>query len=435
MVRLAQVCGMVVVPIVLWFVWSYIANAQHILWAFRPPRETLWTGYGSSTEPEIHGNVIYYSGGYRWENQVYIYAIEKNSGKFLWKSPFPVETWRYSNGKIFATSMEGNHRNVDKTKEHWKVHGLDAGSGKILWEQQAPIVLENLLLLGIKTNIYFSVGTGADSSVVFALNPGSGEYVWKRTFPRVLEMKPRNKYFSCSSNGDTVSARTPDGSIVTIDGVTGKDGQPNFVSDPSSEPRRYISSNGRWYSADYSDGHLTAVCLPTKESLFSIETGTPTSPFVVVGNFLVFGTVVPNRQAEHKDCYVTVIDLANKNVRWNFKTRNLVDHAPLVRNGVVYAGMSFPDQRFYALELVTGRKLWETNLGPVDGYDVPVLNNDTLYVNGWKKLSAADCKTGRVLWTFKPDADNPSGSPVLDQNVLYLSAEDGNLYALKLPGN
>lgn len=437
MLRIAQACGLLILAFVLWSAWNYTSNAQNVLWAFRPPRYTFWTGYGRSSAPQIHGNTIYYSGGYQWENQVYLYAIEKNSGKCFWKSKFPVDNWVYVNDMIIATSMETNHRQCDKTKEHWKIVAIDPSSGKILWEHQIPMVFDDLRWLGSKTNLFFTFGISRDESLVCALDPNSGKEIWRRTFPRMMEREKRTKFFDCKLNDDIISIKTPDGNILTIDSTTGNNTLKKSASDRFSTYDQTFSFNGASYFTDIDQkGYLTANCESKKESLFSLQTGIPTCPFTIVGNLLVFGTVIPNRQVKQKECYITAIDLENKNVRWKFKTRAPVDSMPLIVDGIIYVGLNFPDPRFYALDLLTGKKRWQIDCGPLMGANVePILNNGVLYINGWKKVSAVECKTGKILWTFEPDSNNPCGSPVLDNGILYVSAEDGNLYALKISQN
>lgn len=97
----------------------------------------------------------------------------------------------------------------------------------------------------------------------------------------------------------------------------------------------------------------------------------------------------------------------------------------------------FPDGYLIALDLLSGKflfaekdnlQIWQLSTGSVAGASNAW---QVMYINGCEKLYALDLESGKLLWQFQPDQYNPSGDPVVSNGNVYMSAEDGNLYALR----
>ncbi|HUS47233.1 MAG TPA: PQQ-binding-like beta-propeller repeat protein [Phycisphaerae bacterium] len=102
-----------------------------------------------------------------------------------------------------------------------------------------------------------------------------------------------------------------------------------------------------------------------------------------------------------------------------------------------------------ALRLADGRELWRLSsrdLEYVFGDDI-VLGQNAVFLAGKRKLTALDCKTGRVLWQWQPEGANSffSSSLVADERHLYallrrrqvvcLRRRDGHLVWMSQPGS
>ena len=104
---------------------------------------------------------------------------------------------------------------------------------------------------------------------------------------------------------------------------------------------------------------------------------------------------------------------------------------PVVAGGLVYVALGASSE-FNALDLRTGRKVWEVSL-PERVTGGPVFNEaqGSVYLVTWSgRVVAFAARSGKILW----DAHLPAGSessPALSAgNVLYLGSFDGYLYAL-----
>lgn len=160
--------------------------------------------------------------------------------------------------------------------------------------------------------------------------------------------------------------------------------------------------------------YLLVACVDEKDELnisspgsvtWTFENGMPiTSHPISVGKFVLL---------EQDGTVLQCIDNESGNIIWSFQgetsySRRSVDpfRAPLVNNGIVYWAMSL--ESVYAIELNTGKKIWEYNastrvddLGrPTDSFTTsPVYKNNKLYVLTYnKRLLAIDTSNGELIW-------------------------------------
>ena len=139
--------------------------------------------------------------------------------------------------------------------------------------------------------------------------------------------------------------------------------------------------------------------------IWTFENGLPiTSHPISTGEFVLLeqdGTVLQNIDAESGK-----IVWSFQGVTSDFGKPGRSFRVPLVTNGIVYWAMGLA--RIYAIELTTGKKIWEYNastrvdeLGrPTDSFTTPpVYNNNKLYVLTYnKRLLAIDTSNGELIW-------------------------------------
>ena len=125
-------------------------------------------------------------------------------------------------------------------------------------------------------------------------------------------------------------------------------------------------------------------------------------------------------------------------LKWKFQTGGPVVGAPVVSDGVIYAGSA--DSTLYAIDAATGKSRWTFRTGGPIRSGV-CLDGDGLFLQGGDgSLYALDKRTGRVRWTFRTQgekiyplyayADYYHASPVYSNGLVYFGSGDGNLYAL-----
>jgi outer membrane protein assembly factor BamB len=116
----------------------------------------------------------------------------------------------------------------------------------------------------------------------------------------------------------------------------------------------------------------------------------------------------------------------NGELLWRFRTRDIVNSTPLVRNGVVFFGSK--DQNLYALDARKGTLLWKFwTQGSISAS--PVWDNGTIYFGSFDKNLYAVSEQGRLLWKFKTD-DFIVEPVAVSDGIIYLPSTDRNLYAL-----
>ena len=105
---------------------------------------------------------------------------------------------------------------------------------------------------------------------------------------------------------------------------------------------------------------------------------------------------------------------------------------PVVANNTVYVALGASTE-FNALNLRTGRKMWEVNLHErMTGGPLLDAARGVVYVVTWSgKVVALDMRSGALRWQFQMAAGSEA-SPALDQQagVLYAGDYNGDLYAL-----
>ena len=145
------------------------------------------------------------------------------------------------------------------------------------------------------------------------------------------------------------------------------------------------------------------------------------SPLVVDGTVLVPST----------DFSLYALNAADGTLKWSFKARNSLWATPASDGKLVFqAGM---DHYLYALDLSTGAKKWEIDLGgPILGS--AVLSKDgILYIGNMNSaLVAVDTSAGKVIWKKTLEGSTWS-APLLHEGKLYFGTDKSKVYILSAP--
>ncbi|MBL8793347.1 MAG: PQQ-binding-like beta-propeller repeat protein [Planctomycetia bacterium] len=111
---------------------------------------------------------------------------------------------------------------------------------------------------------------------------------------------------------------------------------------------------------------------------------------------------------------------------WTFETKDAVEAAAAIVNGVVYVGSY--DEHLYALDLATGKEKWKFKAGPIKA--AVGVRAGLVYVgniDGDFFCVAAD--TGKEKWRYKTEGEISSGANFAGDNVLFGSGDE-HLYCL-----
>src|SRR5580704_80396 len=133
---------------------------------------------------------------------------------------------------------------------------------------------------------------------------------------------------------------------------------------------------------------------------------------------------------------LNVSNVGNLALKWSYATLGPVSE-PAIANRMVYVGSE--DYNVYALDALTGAKLWSYTTGkhvvsaPVPPNGVvssPAVANGVVYVASEdKNVYALNARTGAKLWSYTTN-DYVDSSPAVANGVVYVGSNDNNVYAL-----
>ncbi|MBS7634405.1 PQQ-binding-like beta-propeller repeat protein [Candidatus Bathyarchaeota archaeon] len=113
---------------------------------------------------------------------------------------------------------------------------------------------------------------------------------------------------------------------------------------------------------------------------------------------------------------------------WEFATGNAIWVSPAVSNGKVFIGST--DGKVYALDQSNGAKLWEFNIGVEIGSSLSVADGKVYVGSIDGKIYALDESTGAKIWEFATGKAIVFSSPAISGDLLFIGSCDGYLYAL-----
>jgi eukaryotic-like serine/threonine-protein kinase len=123
---------------------------------------------------------------------------------------------------------------------------------------------------------------------------------------------------------------------------------------------------------------------------------------------------------------------------WKYPLTAPVFSSPVIFKGTVYFGCL--DSSFYAIDLLTGKKLWSFKTGG-SIRSTALLNANKLYfTSGDGKLYCLDL-AGKLAWSFSGHSDKKydfadyfQSSPIIAGDAIFFGSGDGYFYAVNLAG-
>ena len=241
---------------------------------------------------------------------------------------------------------------------------------------------------------------GSNDSNLYAIDAESGTQKWKfKTASRVTSSPAVAK--------GTVYFGSWDGNFYAVDSATGQ------------QKWKFKTGGERRYTATHLHG-----AEPASESQPDPFDFYLSSPAVVQGT-VYFGS---------GDGNVYALDAASGDLKWKFKTGDVVHSSPAVAEGVVYVGSW--DTYFYALDATTGAQKWRFKTG-----DDPVIHNqigiqssplvaDGLVYFGCRdsNLYALDAHRGEKKWVLNNKGSWVISSPAVKDGRLYFATSDTGLF-------
>lgn len=241
---------------------------------------------------------------------------------------------------------------------------------------------------------------GSDDGHVYAVDASTGRQRWKRRTDGPVASTP-------AVAGGRVYAVSYDGRLYALDAASGE-----IVWKFATEGERRFEARGL---------HGMRPKSQTFADMFDVYLSSP----AVVDGAVYFGS---------GDGHVYCVDAANGELRWKFRTGNVVHSSPAVVDGAVYVGSW--DGRVYAIDAANGRQRWVFQ-GGVDplmhnqqGFQSsPAVVNGVVYIGGRDAhLYALDAATGKERWRYSTGASWVITSPAVAGGRVYFATSDSALY-------
>jgi outer membrane protein assembly factor BamB len=278
--------------------------------------------------------------------------------------------------------------------------GVYSGAGvpqfsKIKWQFQT-----NGQVLSSPAVTVDTVYIGSSDHFLYALNRASGTQKWKfKTESRITS--------SPAVSGGVVYFGSFDGNFYAVDAAKGE------------LKWKFATPGERRFAASHLHGSVpVAETMPDPFDFFL------SSP-VVWNGAVYFGS---------GDTNIYALDAASGQLKWKFKTGDVVHASPAISGGTLLVG-SF-DSYFYALDAVTGTERWRFKTGedPDTHNQVGIQSSaavgDGVVYFGCRdsKLYAVDGATGKQRWVFDNQGSWVIGSPAVSDGKVYFATSDSAMF-------
>ena len=244
--------------------------------------------------------------------------------------------------------------------------------------------------------IYF----GSDDGNVYAVDAQNGRQIWQHSTRGPVRSTP-------AIVSGVLYVGSYDGSFYALDAETG------------ALKWKFATGGERRFEAKGLHGMQ-----PKHQTIADPFDSYLSSPVVVDGG-VYFGSGDSNLYA---------IDAATGDLRWKFKTGDVVHASPAFSNGVVFVGSW--DSYFYAVDARTGKEKWRFH-----GGEDPLIHNqvgfqsspavaDGIVYTGCRdaQVYALDAATGKEKWRFDNAFSWVNTSPAVAHGKVFFATSDSSLY-------
>lgn len=241
---------------------------------------------------------------------------------------------------------------------------------------------------------------GGDDGNIYAVDAENGRQIWKRPTGGPVPSTP------AIANG-TVYAGSYDGKFYALNALTGT--------------IRWKFATGGERRFEAKGIHGLEPRTQTMADQYDVFLSSP----VIAQGAVYFGS---------GDGHLYALDAASGELRWKFKTGDVIHASPAYADGVLYVGSW--DSFFYAVDAATGKEKWRFH-----GGEDPLIHNQVGFqssaavVNGVvyvgcrdSNLYALDAATGQEKWRFNNAMSWVISSPAVTQGKVFFATSDSSLY-------
>lgn len=433
---------------------------DHTLFTYKAQRRCVWSADGASETPVIIGDTIYYLGGYPWNNQIFLHAVDKRTGKEIWSTQDGIQKFKVDGDRVFATNRPNLFkREPGRAKQEGWLKALSSKDGSTLWRMNSQTSMSGLQIIAAKDLLYVLANSGLSG-----INKDKGTVEWasdEMLFPEaeqhvlyhkdnlIAELANRELgVFECKTgklidklvlppldqrlprviqlNGDTLIVANGDGTILIID---------------ADKRDKYISVDVGWINSKLTmtDKVLYLCSGPMPKEVQAVLHGQkPDMESDASSHFNVMTTPEDAKRKrqilleQQKETRLNAIDLASGELIWQTKfEEGKVQTAPTIVDQYVCVGVAGTEKTSFLLSIdpKTGKIVSKSKIdSPASD---PVFADGNIIVRGGDSLNVIDPATGNNLWSFKPKEKGLDGDPVTENSIVYIGGKDSNLYAFE----
>ena len=319
--------------------------------------------------------------------------------------------WRMSPGGDASHALTSARALGTSLARRWSFPAFAPARAADVLEWSAPVAAFGMVVAS-------GIDAAAGRSAIYAFELATGAALWDFDLPDASGLYPDRGGLAVSEDG-MLYAATLGGSVLAMDAVRGtrrwevKVPGPVYGGVTVSESALLVPSGEAVRVLDRSSG----------AALRTLPTGglCDTAPAVWGGGVFAAGDAPA----------VRAFDLASGAEVWAAETDGPFDAAPLVHEGVVYAAAM--TGMVYALETATGHVRWQTSVSSRPISVTPALSADggLLFAacdDGYLHVVAA--QSGNLIRSRRVSAAPLRSSPVCSGSMVFVGADDGNIYSL-----
>jgi outer membrane protein assembly factor BamB len=348
--------------------------------------------------------------------------------------------WTYSTkGKIFAHPIiNGDMIYVGSMDSMF--YALDKASGECIWSVRTNAPIQSAACT-YKKAVYVKSGNSA-----FAINQKNGEMIWSYV-DTSMQLTGKMDPWDFHSGSPVIHESLiyfgfPDGRVLGFDLKNGNIEDEVVYGDTVAIKSGLLINNGTLYFGGW-NGKVYAYNLEedTLEWIYKTyeEQSYPTfgqvnTQPVIADNLLYFGSRNPEMQ---------VIDILTGKKAWSYiePDGGWISGEALVKDGILYIGGS-DNHEMFAFDAATGKLRWTFEFLN-NNFTKPLIYKDYLLFttgdaynvygkgNGRGYLYALNKEDG-AIHQLEQIGGNMYSNMLLENGVIYLGNEDGNIYALNL---
>lgn len=344
-----------------------------------PSGRVKWTyhiGNLGGSSPTVSNGILYIGNA---ENMVY--ALSAASGQMLWSTQLGHYT-DFGAGVIsgIVPAPVVDNGMVYANSQDGFLYALDALSGHTIWSYRVPYAAK---APAVANGVVY---IGAEDGTLSALEASSGHKLWsyQSSFPNYFDFLETSPVVE-----QGVIYIASDDGVVALDAMSGREKWAGGAGNGGFAPAVanglvYVTGSSLVYALDATSGEL-------KWLSFRPE-GFTSSP-VVAGDTIYANSYVG----------VFALNRANGSERWLYRMPGTLAGLTVV-NETVYVGSG----------------------------DTSTINNGSSTSQPDAKLYALDAASGKAQWFYQLDGAVFS-TPAVSNGVVYMSTQDGTLYALLPP--